>query len=153
MTKSTRLSGLTRDGTAEPVPRNQFLRRERDRENSVFFPCYPTMSRNGSHTWSIYTLLRVLTIHTYSHLSMAPHPIFCNNIGKVERRLHFPGGGDVVCSPRVLRVRYDQKLSRLIWLSLGTRKYFDTNVCLQQWMQYRDNSHLYESESYRSLIR
>ena len=38
----------------------------------------------------------------------------------------------MVCSPRVLRVRYDQKLSRLIGLSLGTRKYFDTNVCLQQ---------------------
>ena len=32
------------NGTAEPVSRNQFLRRERDRENSVFFPCYPTMT-------------------------------------------------------------------------------------------------------------
>ena len=98
------MSGLTQDGTAELVPRYQFLRRERG-QGKQHFPCYPTMSRNDSHTWSIYTFLRVLTIHTYSHLGMAPLPIFCNNIEKVERRFHFPGGGDVVCSPRVLRAR------------------------------------------------
>ena len=53
----------------------------------------------------------------------------------------------MVCSIRVLRVRYDQKLSRLIWLSLGTRIYFDTNFCLQQQTQYHDNDHLSESSS------
>ena len=44
----------------------------------------------------------------------------------------------MVCSPRVFRVRYDPELSRLIWLSLGTRKYFDTKLCLQQQTQYHD---------------
>ena len=53
----------------------------------------------------------------------------------------------MVCSIRVLRARYDQKLSRLIWLSLGTRIYFDTNFCLQQQTQYHDNNHLPESSS------
>ena len=39
------------------------------------------------------------------------------------------------------------ELSRLIWLSLGTRIYFDTNRCLQQEKQYHDKNHLSESSS------
>ena len=41
-------------------------------------------------------------------------------------------------------VRYHQELSRLIWLSLGTRIYFDKNLRLQQETQYHDNNHLSE---------
>ena len=52
----------------------------------------------------------------------------------------------MVCSPRVLRVRCNQELSRLIWLSLGTRIYFDTNLCLQlQTTQNHENNLLSES--------
>ena len=106
------------------------------------------MSRNGKHTSSVHTLLSVLIIHTYSRLGMAPPPIFCNNNEEINRRLNFPGGWDVVCSPRVLRVQYDQEeLHRLIWFSLGTRKYFGTDLCLQQKMQYHDNNNLSESWS------
>ena len=32
------MSRLTRDGTAEPISRDQILRRERGQEN-IFFPC------------------------------------------------------------------------------------------------------------------
>ena len=53
----------------------------------------------------------------------------------------------MVCSHCVLRIRYDQELSRLIWLSLGTRLYFDKNLCIQQETQYHDNDHLSESSS------
>ena len=51
----------------------------------------------------------------------------------------------MVYSPRVLRVRYDQELSPFICLSLGTRIYFDTNLCLQQQTQYHEINHLSES--------
>ena len=30
----------------------------------------------------------------YNYVGMAP--IFCNNVEKIERRLYFPGGGDVM---------------------------------------------------------
>ena len=53
----------------------------------------------------------------------------------------------MACSPRVLSLRYDQELSRLICLSLGTRIYFDMNLCLHQETQYHDNNHLFESSS------
>ena len=51
----------------------------------------------------------------------------------------------MVCSPRVLRVRYDQGLSRLIWLSLGTQIYFDMNLCSQQQTQNHESNLLSES--------
>ena len=125
-------AGSRRTGRPNPSGETKFAGANGDRENIVF-PCFPTMSRNGNHTWSIHTLLGVLIIHTYSHLGMAPPPFSATKVKKIERRLHFPGGGDdVVYSPRVLRVRYGQELSPLIWLSLGTRICFDTNLCSQQ---------------------
>ena len=42
---------------------------------------------------------------------------------------------------------YGQELRRLIWLSLGTRIYFDTSLCLQQETQYHDINHLPKSSS------
>ena len=59
----------------------------------------------------------------------------------------------MVCSRRVCRVWYDQELSRFIWLSLGTRTYFDANLCLQQETQYHNNNHLSESSSLLILVR
>ena len=58
------MSRLTRDGTAEPVSRDQILRHARGQGNTIF-PVQLTTSRIGNFTRLIYTLLYVMTIHTY----------------------------------------------------------------------------------------
>ena len=58
------MSRLTRDGTAEPVSRDQILRHARGQGN-IIFPVQLTTSRIGNLTRLIHTLLYVLTIHTY----------------------------------------------------------------------------------------
>ena len=63
------MSRLTRDGTAEPVSRDQFLRHARDREIFIF-PNQLTTSRIGNLTGLIHTLLYVITIHTYIHTTL-----------------------------------------------------------------------------------
>ena len=55
---------LTRDGTAEPVWRDQILRRARGQGN-IIFPVQLATSRIGNLTRLIHTLLYVMTIHTY----------------------------------------------------------------------------------------
>ena len=60
------MSRLTRDGTAEPVSRDQILRHLRVRGRGIFiFPVQLTTSRIGNLTRLIHTLLDVMTIHTY----------------------------------------------------------------------------------------
>ena len=59
-------SRLTRDGTAEPVSRDQILRHARGQGN-IIFPVQLTTSRIGNLTRLIHTLLCVMTIHTYIH--------------------------------------------------------------------------------------
>ena len=58
------MSRLTRDGTAEPVSRDQILRRKR-RQGKTFFPIELTTSRNGNLTRLIPTLA-ICDDHTYS---------------------------------------------------------------------------------------
>ena len=58
------MSRLTRDGTAEPVSRDQILRHARGQEN-IIFPVQLTTSRIGNLTRLIHTLLYVMTIHPY----------------------------------------------------------------------------------------
>ena len=58
---------LTRDGTAEPVSRDQILRHARGQGN-IIFPVQLTTSRIGNLTRLIHTLLYVMTIHTYIHI-------------------------------------------------------------------------------------
>ena len=60
------MSRLTRDGTAEPVSRDQILRHGRGQGNTIF-PVQLTTSRIGNLTRLIHTLLYVMTIHTYIH--------------------------------------------------------------------------------------
>ena len=62
------MSRLTRDGTVEPVSRDQILRRERAEGNEIIFPVQLTTSRIGNLTRLILTLAidYVMTIHTYS---------------------------------------------------------------------------------------
>ena len=54
------MSRLTRDGTAEPVSRDQILRHAR-RQGNVHFPC------SADHEQD-HPLLYVMTIHTYIHI-------------------------------------------------------------------------------------
>ena len=63
---SMEMSRLTRDGTAEPVSRDQILRHARGQGN-IIFPVQMTTSRIGNLTRLIHTLLYVMTIHTYIH--------------------------------------------------------------------------------------
>ena len=65
------MSRLTRDGTAEPISRDQILRHARGQGN-IIFPVQLTTSRIGYLTWLIYTLLYVMTIHTYIHTYIHP---------------------------------------------------------------------------------
>ena len=58
------MSRLTRDGTAEPVSRDQILRHARG-QGDIIFPAQLTTSRIGNFTRLIHTLLYVMTIHTY----------------------------------------------------------------------------------------
>ena len=60
------MSRLTRDGTAEPVSRDQILRHARGQGN-IIFPVQLTTSRIGNLTRLIHTLLYVMAIHTYIH--------------------------------------------------------------------------------------
>ena len=62
------MSRLTRDGTAEPVSRDQILRHARGQGN-IIFPIQLTTSRIGNLTRLIHTLLYVMTIHTYIHIA------------------------------------------------------------------------------------
>ena len=57
------MSGLTRDGTAEPVSRDEILRRERGQGKNIF-PVQLTTSIVGNLTRLIHSLLKVLGIHT-----------------------------------------------------------------------------------------
>ena len=59
------MSRLTRDGTAEPVSRDQILRHARGQGNTIF-PVQLTTSRIGNLTRLIHTLLYVMTIHTHT---------------------------------------------------------------------------------------
>ena len=64
------MSRLTRDGTAELVPRDQILRHARGHENTIF-PVQLTTSRIGNLTLLIYTLLYVMIIHTGTYIHAA----------------------------------------------------------------------------------
>ena len=59
------MSRLTRDGTAEPVSRDQILRHERGQGN-IQFSCQLTTCRTGNITRLIHTLAICVTIHTKS---------------------------------------------------------------------------------------
>ena len=71
---SMEMSRLTRDGTAEPVSRDQILRRERGQGN-IHFSVQLTLSRIGNLTRLILLLLYVMTIHTASSTQLLKAPI------------------------------------------------------------------------------
>ena len=59
------MSRLTRDGTAEPISRDQILRHARGQRN-IIFPVQLTLSRIGNPTRLIHTLA-ICDDHTYIH--------------------------------------------------------------------------------------
>ena len=64
-------SRLTREGTAEPVSRDQILRRERGQGNA-HFPC----SADHEQNWQLYTVdpySCYMCHHTYMHAPRQPH--------------------------------------------------------------------------------
>ena len=65
---SMKMSRLTRDGTAEPVSRDQILRHARGQGN-IIFPVQLTTSRISNLTRLIHTLPYVMTIHTHIRYS------------------------------------------------------------------------------------
>ena len=72
------MSRLTRDGTAEPVSRDQILRHARGQGN-IIFSVQLTTSRIGNLTRLIHTLLYVMTIHTYIHFGLATNTLNVRN--------------------------------------------------------------------------
>ena len=90
--QSKEMSRLTWDGTAEPVSRDQILKRERGREK-IIFPVQLTMRRIGNLTRLIHTLLYVMTIHTYMIISIdQPGDVANPARGQLNREneLYFP---------------------------------------------------------------
>ena len=75
------MSRLTRDGTAEPVSRDQILRHARGQGNTIF-PVQLTTSRIGNLTRLIHTLLYVMTIHIYI---VYLYCFVCVQVGVVHR--------------------------------------------------------------------
>ena len=73
------MSRLTRDGTAEPVSRDQILRHARGQGN-IIFPVQLTTSRIGNLTRLIHTLLYVMTIHTYIHSAALPSCLWSRSV-------------------------------------------------------------------------
>ena len=65
--KMWRMSRLARDGTAEPISRDQMLRRERGQGN-IYFLCSADPEQDWQPTRWIYTLLYVMTIQYSRHL-------------------------------------------------------------------------------------
>ena len=80
------MSRLRRDGTTEPVSRDQILRRERGQGN-IRFPCSSDLKENGNLTRLILTLAICVTIHTY-----------------IISRIIWGGGAQTFCTVRVLVV-------------------------------------------------
>ena len=70
---------LPREGTAEPVSRDQILRREREQGN-IHFLCSFATKRIGKLTWLIHTLLNVMAKHTYWYI----HTMYSNQECTVE---------------------------------------------------------------------
>ena len=80
------MSRLTRDGTAEPVSRDQILRHARGQGN-IIFSVQLTTSRIGNLTRLIHTLLYVMTIHTYIHFGLATNTLNVRNNNNIPTEI------------------------------------------------------------------
>ena len=79
------MSRLTRDGTAEPVSRDQILRREGGQGN-INFSC----SADREQDWQPYPVdpsLAVCDDHTYIHIHST---VYCLYLGVISNPTHAP---------------------------------------------------------------
>ena len=86
MTSENLTAMLTRDGTAEPVSRDEILQRERgQRSMSIIFPVLLTTSRIGNLARLILSCyMYVMTLQTYIHTIADPKMCAAYNIEKTE---------------------------------------------------------------------
>ena len=125
-----RMSGLTRNGTAEPVPRDQILRRE-GRQRKVRFPC----SADHEEDWQPYPVDPYSAesadhkyIHTYNEISvlLIPSEVNLGVFATTHARRGSNGAGG--------RLR-----ARSVAISCGQSK-----ACRQRWrLRRRQASHAY----------
>ena len=66
------MSRLTRDGTAEPVSRDQILRRERGQEN-IHFPCSADVQDWQPYSVDLYFCYRCDDTYKYNTLHVATY--------------------------------------------------------------------------------
>ena len=84
---SMEMSRLTRDGTAEPVSRDQILRSER-KQGNIHFPCSADYERTGLATLlgrSIYTLAICVTMHVVVVFVFFPFILDIKFMGRTSR--------------------------------------------------------------------
>ena len=86
------MGGLAReDGTAEPLSRDQLIRRGRRQGKRICFPVQLPTSRIGNQTRSNPTLLKVLARHAYILLVLLEEPTVLKKNMKVSK----PSGQEV----------------------------------------------------------
>ena len=61
------MSRLMRDGTAEPVSRDQILRLERGRQGNIHFPCSADLEQDCQRVTRLILTLAICDDHTYIH--------------------------------------------------------------------------------------
>ena len=66
------MSRPTRDGTSEPVSRDQIFRHARGQEN-IHFPYSADYEQDWQPSRLIHTLLYVMTIHTHTYIHIYIH--------------------------------------------------------------------------------
>ena len=82
------MSRLTRDGTAEPVSRDQILRHERGQGN-IIFPCSADHEQDGNFTRLIYALAICVTIHACASAVTRQLPNNCLSVSSFFVLLFF----------------------------------------------------------------
>ena len=70
-----RMGRLMRDGTAEPISRNHFFRRERGQQGENIFPAQLTTSRIGNHTYRLMSNLPLYVMTIISRYILVPVPV------------------------------------------------------------------------------
>ena len=73
------MGGLTQDGTAEPVSRDQILRRERGQEN-IHFPCSADHEQDW-HPYPVDPYSAVSDYHTCISISLGNMALGCVSVG------------------------------------------------------------------------
>ena len=111
------MTRLARDGTAEPVSRDQICRREQGQGNA-HFPCSAGHEQVSNHTRLIHTLLYVMTIYAYIHIG--------NKLsGTWERATH--STGEIITRRLTAFIKFSYRSQSSAWKAVAFPK------ALQSW--------------------